>query len=209
MKKRFFSLQKALALSVLLLFTVVMTGCKPQTEIQEVYYYVTPLENGDPLIQDWFNPMYAQKITITQNSIDAKSTEIKIELKDSGIKEITVTDNGNGMDKDKFIDNYAGNNLCVMKLSDTEGIFFIKYTRAGKPDWSGYSTNPSEAPDVGKWYAVSYKNFDSTNKTIQIAGAYNAARKSSCDSLIEAVQEFTIENGYFSTYDDFQLYDGE
>ena len=199
MKKRFFSLQKALALSVLLLFTAVMTGCKPQTEIQEVYYYVTPLENDDPLIQDWFNPMYAQKITITQNSIDAKG----IDWSDPNY------DFFNEDGSYKFIDNYAGNNLCVMKLSDTEGIFFIKYTRAGKPDWSGYSTNPSEAPDVGKWYAVSYKNFDSTNKTIQIAGAYNAARKSSCDSLIEAVQEFTIENGYFSTYDDFQLYDGE
>ena len=199
MKKRFFSLQKALALSVLLLFTAVMTGCKPQTEIQEVYYYVTPLENDDPLIQDWFNPMYAQKITITQNSIDAKG----IDWSDPNY------DFFNEDGSYKFIDNYAGNNLCVMKLSDTEGIFFIKYTRAGKPDWSGYSTNPSEAPDVGKWYAVSYKNFDSTNKTIQIAGAYNAARKSSCESLIEAVQEFTIENGYFSTYDDFQLYDGE
>ena len=199
MKKRFFSLQKALALSVLLLFTAVMTGCKPQTEIQEVYYYVTPLENGDPLIQDWFNPMYAQKITITQNSIDAKGLDWSDPNYD------WFNEDGSY----KFIDNYAGNNLCVMKLSDTEGIFFIKYTRAGKPDWSGYSTNPSEAPDVGKWYAVSYKNFDSTNKTIQIAGAYNAARKSSCDSLIEAVQEFTIENGYFSTYDDFQLYDGE
>ena len=199
MKKRFFSLQKALALSVLLLFTAVMTGCKPQTEIQEVYYYVTPLENDDPLIQDWFNPMYAQKITITQNSIDAKGLDWSDPNYD------WFNEDGSY----KFIDNYAGNNLCVMKLSDTEGIFFIKYTRAGKPDWSGYSTNPSEAPDVGKWYAVSYKNFDSTNKTIQIAGAYNAARKSSCESLIEAVQEFTIENGYFSTYDDFQLYDGE
>ena len=199
MKKRFFSLQKALALSVLLLFTAVMTGCKPQTEIQEVYYYVTPLENDDPLIQDWFNPMYAQKITITQNSIDAKGLDYSDPNYD------WFNDDGSY----KFIDNYAGNNLCVMKLSDKEGIFFIKYTRAGKPDWSGYSTNPSEAPDVGKWYAVSYKNFDSTNKTIQIAGAYNAARKSSCNSLIEAVQEFTIENGYFTTYDDFQLYDGE
>ena len=34
---------------------------------------------------------------LVENSIDAKSTEIKIELKESGISEIIVTDNGEGM----------------------------------------------------------------------------------------------------------------
>ena len=37
---------------------------------------------------------------LVENSIDAKSTEIKIELKSSGVKSIKVTDNGIGMDKD-------------------------------------------------------------------------------------------------------------
>lgn len=201
MKKRFFSLQKALALSVLLLFTAIMTGCKPDaTETPEyVPEDLVKLQDGDLLIQDWFNPMYAQKITITQNSIDAKGLDWSDPNYDWFNEDGTY----------KFIDNYAGNNLYVLKISDSNGTLFIKYTRAGKPGWSGYSTDPSEAPDVGKWYAVSYKNFDSTNKTIQIAGAYNAERKTSCDTLAEAVEEFTIENGYFSTYDDFQLYDGE
>ena len=34
---------------------------------------------------------------LVENSIDANSTEIKIELKESGVKEIVVTDNGDGM----------------------------------------------------------------------------------------------------------------
>ncbi len=37
---------------------------------------------------------------LVENSIDAGATEIKIELKESGIKEIKVTDNGFGMDRE-------------------------------------------------------------------------------------------------------------
>ena len=40
---------------------------------------------------------------LVENSIDAKSTSIKIELCDSGVSEITVTDDGIGMDKDDAI----------------------------------------------------------------------------------------------------------
>ena len=36
---------------------------------------------------------------LVENSIDAKSTEISIRLKESGIKEIEVRDNGIGMDE--------------------------------------------------------------------------------------------------------------
>ena len=37
---------------------------------------------------------------LVENSIDAKSTEISIDLLESGVKEIKVTDNGIGMDSD-------------------------------------------------------------------------------------------------------------
>ena len=37
---------------------------------------------------------------LVENSIDAESTEIKIELRDSGVLEIKVTDNGIGMDRE-------------------------------------------------------------------------------------------------------------
>ena len=36
---------------------------------------------------------------LVENSLDAKASEISIELLDSGIREIKVTDNGIGMDK--------------------------------------------------------------------------------------------------------------
>ena len=37
---------------------------------------------------------------LVENAIDAESDEIKIELIDSGVKEVRVTDNGIGMDKE-------------------------------------------------------------------------------------------------------------
>ena len=36
---------------------------------------------------------------LVENSIDAKSTSIKIELKDAGTRMVKITDNGIGMDK--------------------------------------------------------------------------------------------------------------
>ncbi len=36
---------------------------------------------------------------LVENSIDAKATNIKVQLKEAGLREITVTDNGIGMDK--------------------------------------------------------------------------------------------------------------
>ena len=37
---------------------------------------------------------------LVENSIDAESTVIRIELIDSGVKEIKVIDNGKGMDRE-------------------------------------------------------------------------------------------------------------
>lgn len=37
---------------------------------------------------------------LVENSVDAKSTEIKVDLKEAGLREIIVTDNGIGMDHD-------------------------------------------------------------------------------------------------------------
>ena len=40
---------------------------------------------------------------LVENSIDAKATQIKINLVDSGVKEITIIDDGIGMDKEDAI----------------------------------------------------------------------------------------------------------
>lgn len=91
---------------------------------------------------------------------------------------------------------YEGNNLTVIESSDSSGYIYIKYTKSMNADWS-YSEN---APDVGKWYAISYKNL--TDDTVSISGAYKSGGATSTETLDKAVSEFTIENGYFGTYSD-------
>lgn len=61
---------------------------------------------------------------LVENSIDAKSTDIKIELIDSGVKEITVTDNGIGMDKEDAI--LAFSRHATSKLKTLEDLFNIE-----------------------------------------------------------------------------------
>ena len=57
------------------------------------------------------------------------------------------------------------------------------------------SSYSETAPDVGKWYAVSYKNL--TSNSVSLSGAYKADGKTSTQTLDEAKKEFTVENGYF------------
>lgn len=91
---------------------------------------------------------------------------------------------------------YEGNNLTVIESSDSSGYIYIKYTKSMNADWSYSET----APDVGKWYAISYKNL--TDDTVSISGAYKSGGATSTETLDEAVSEFTIENGYFGIYSD-------
>lgn len=109
------------------------------------------------------------------------------------IYDISTTEFKNG---GSWGDCYAGNNLTVIESSDSAGYIYIKYTRAMKADGSYSET----APDVGKWYAISYKNL--TDDTVSISGAYKSGGATSTKTLDEAISEFTIENGYFGTYSD-------
>ena len=91
--------------------------------------------------------------------------------------------------------SYEGDNITIVPLSETSGTIFMKYTVAMNPDWTYTNT----APDVGKWYAVSYKEL--TDKSIQISGAYKKeGGKTATATLEEAIKEFTIANGYFGLY---------
>ena len=98
-------------------------------------------------------------------------------------------------------DSYAGNNLVISITSNdfSSGYIYIQYTRAADENWN-YTTDKTKAPDIGKWYAISYKGL--TASSIQISGAYKYDGKTSTETLEEAMAEFTIENGYFSTYSD-------
>ena len=60
---------------------------------------------------------------LVENSIDAKSSEIKIELIDSGTIEIKVIDNGIGMDEDDA--KLAFQRHATSKLYDEDDLYRI------------------------------------------------------------------------------------
>ncbi|MBR3146515.1 MAG: DNA mismatch repair endonuclease MutL [Bacilli bacterium] len=61
---------------------------------------------------------------LVENSIDANSTEITIKLVDSGVKEIEVSDNGIGMDKDDAV--LAFSRHATSKLKKLDDLFYIE-----------------------------------------------------------------------------------
>ena len=61
---------------------------------------------------------------LVENSIDAKSTSIKIDLIESGVKEISVTDDGVGMDKEDAVTAFSRH--ATSKLKTLEDLFNIE-----------------------------------------------------------------------------------
>ena len=61
---------------------------------------------------------------LVENSIDAESTEITIKLIDSGVKEIEVSDNGIGMDKEDAV--LAFSRHATSKLKSLDDLFNIE-----------------------------------------------------------------------------------
>lgn len=96
---------------------------------------------------------------------------------------------GNGYEGDSII-------IITNENDNTSGTIFLKYTvsKNPDPDWSYSNT----APDVEKWYAVSYKNL--TKNSVSLSGALKSGGKTSTETLKEAIQEFTVANGYFDYY---------
>mgnify|MGYP004464911873 FL=1 len=74
----------------------------------------------------------------------------------------------------------------IIWSSDASGIIYGRYTE-----------NTYSPSVVGKYYAVSFK--DLTDTSISISGAFKGG-KMAADSLVEAITEFTINNGYYSLY---------
>ena len=60
---------------------------------------------------------------LVENSIDAKASEIKINLVDSGVKEITVIDDGIGMDRDDAV--LAFSRHATSKIKSLEDLFYV------------------------------------------------------------------------------------
>lgn len=60
---------------------------------------------------------------LVENSIDANSSEIKVELTESGVKMIRVTDNGKGMDKEDAVNCFLRH--ATSKVKNEEDLFHI------------------------------------------------------------------------------------
>lgn len=94
---------------------------------------------------------------------------------------------------------YEGTIEGVVEIDESSGTIFIKYTKAyEKLDTEPYYQYSTTSPDVGKYYAISYK--DLTKTSISISGAYKQNGVTSTETLEEAKNTFTVENGYFSYY---------
>lgn len=175
MKNSFFSKFAKLSLALLFVSCIAFVACKPEPEIDNPKSTPIEITENDGIIGVWsctYDNGYVETYTFTATTFDAGSY------------------------------SYAGNELKVIKTSDDSGYIYFKFTRAAKPDYSSYSDNPEEAPDVGKWYAVSYKNLKADS--ISLSGAYKSGGKTSTDTIDEAIKEFTIGNGYFGTYSELK-----
>lgn len=101
--------------------------------------------------------------------------------------------------------SYAGDNLVIEPLTNNSGYLYFKYTKAlcdthsdkSDPDMKKWVyVYDADAADVGKWYAVYYK--DLTETSVQISGAYGPVK--STETPEEAKKEFTVEKGYYAGF---------
>ena len=60
---------------------------------------------------------------LVENSIDAGATLIKVELKEAGTKEIKVTDNGSGMDREDAVQAFSRH--ATSKLISEDDLYRI------------------------------------------------------------------------------------
>ena len=58
---------------------------------------------------------------------------------------------------------------------------------------------------VGKYNAINFKNLTSSSVSMGTASNYTNKRKACTDTLEEAVKEFTIANGYWSSWGDYEV----
>lgn len=173
--------------------SLVFIGCKPVEDPREVIkevekekvvekekqviVIVKPLETSDAICGDW----------------QAASQRFNIQVND--FKNYWGSSAA-------WTESYTGDSVCVKYTSEnkTTGYIYIKYTKAAMPDW----TYSASAPDVGKWYAIAFKDLNTsvTPNTVRLSGAYKAGGQTACTTLEAAMNEFTIANNYYAQFDE-------
>ena len=191
---RFISKAFSLALTSVL-FAFAVTGCYHESTLTEDYL------NGT-----WSALYESYTIDVENSTFDAGSysyagdqMEIDFTGNDSGYIYINYTrayeststepeDASSWTSYSYWMDSSYN---CV--YTDPSDDSYTKYTV-----WYRYS---STASDCGKWYAICFK--DLTETSVSLSGAYGSVTDhylTSTDTLAQAKKEFTVENGYFSTF---------
>ena len=163
------------ALALLCTFVFISFGfisCQTETEYETEYVYVYQISDENILTGEW-KSSYGEIYKISATALSNSYTY-----------------------EGETCDTYAGDSLVVRYTNEgqTAGYIYIKYTRAMNPDYTYSET----APDAGKWYALSFKNL--TSSSVSISGAYKQGGKTSAETLEGALEEFSVENGYFDSY---------
>ena len=122
---------------------------------------------------------------LVENSIDAESTEISIRLKESGIKEIEVRDNGIGMDRDDA--KLAFSRHATSKIKDLDDLFYIE----------SLGFRGEALPSIASVSKVKLKTSDGVKgTTITISGGKDLKVKSS--DLAKGT-EITVSELFYNT----------
>lgn len=179
MKNSFFSKFAKLSLALLFVSCIAFVACKPELEVSSDPMTPVELSADDALIGTW-------SCTVSGTYQDADGKDVSYSYTETYTITQTTFDAG--------ANSYAGDNLKVIKTSKDSGYIYIKYTRAPDENWIYSETTPN----VGKWYAISYKNL--TDNSISLSGAYKQDGIIAADTIKDAYYEFTIDNGYFGTY---------
>ena len=82
---------------------------------------------------------------------------------------------------------YSTNNLLVKVIDSSSGIIYGQFD---DEEHIGYGATK------GQWYALMYT--DLTDASVKLWQPYKADGKAACDTVDEAVKEFTVDNGYFA-----------
>lgn len=82
---------------------------------------------------------------------------------------------------------YSTTNLEFKEIDSTSGYVYGQFD---DKDHIGYGAK------VGEWYALYYTNL--TDNSVKLYQPYKTGGKAACESLYDAIMEFTVENGYYA-----------
>ena len=122
---------------------------------------------------------------LVENAIDAGSSEIEVILKDSGVKEITVIDNGIGMDRDDAV--LAFSRHATSKLKSVDDLFNI----------SSLGFRGEALPSIASISNIRLKTSDGKVGTLLTMSGGNDLKVSSCD--LQKGTSITVTDLFYNT----------